>query len=146
MTKGQLRILLDVGAIALFVFAGWLAMDFRDRARSMPYFLTAAGVLLGLVNLLVDVHAVRKGVDDTLREKLGPPTRVVRFVAWPIGYVLMIWLVSMPLATAIFLVAFLSLEAEFRWHWSLLSAGVVVALLFAFSEAFTIHWPPSLLI
>lgn len=146
VTRAQLRLLLNIAALAVFLLAGWLAMDFRDRARSMPYFLVAVGVFFSAVNLVIDIRAQRHSADGQMSESVGHPGRILRFMAWPFAYVAGIGLIGLPSATGVFILLFMRFEAGFRWLAAFFITIAVLVALLAFSEAFSIRWPPALLI
>jgi hypothetical protein len=75
----------------------------------------------------------------------APPAAILRYAAWFFGYLVAIWLVSLIVASGLFVAAFLWREAKARWWTALLSGAIVIGLVILAGNVFYIRWPASLL-
>ncbi len=125
--------------LAAALFAVWSAADFRSAARLFPQY---AG---GALAILCGLELVRQ----FLRRKVLPPAegamstadigldpeeasidgwkRSLAVMAWVLGYMALIWLIGIPLATAVFVPAILWV----RFRTPLWIAAALVAGLWA---------------
>src|SRR3546814_4372882 len=67
------------------------------------------------------------------------------YLGWMVGYVALIGIVSLPVASAVFLGAFLRLEGRMSYPFVGLSVAALVAALFAVTYLLHLRWPTSLI-
>src|SRR3546814_17866774 len=65
------------------------------------------------------------------------------YLGWMVGYVALIGIVSLPVASAVFLGDFLRLEGRMSFPFVGLSVSALVAALFAVPYLMTMLWPMS---
>ncbi|MEX2375238.1 MAG: hypothetical protein WD942_06580, partial [Dehalococcoidia bacterium] len=131
--------------------------------RYFPLSISAAAVLLALGDLirralmsrrlaiqldsgtLPDEKLVEPAALDLVNEGADAPgSAVLRYTIWFIGYIVGIWVLSMVVASGIFVAFFLRVEAKMSLWASMLSGVLVVALVIYGGNAFNIRWPASL--
>ena len=71
--------------------------------------------------------------------------RTLPYLGWFVGYVVLIRVVGIFVATALFLWMFLYLQARMRWWGILISVVVVVGFLQLMGDFMDLHWPASFL-
>lgn len=122
--------------------------------RFFPQIIAGACVVVALADLGMRALANRRatgaangtGAPERINPAAEAPTAsILRYAAWFFGYLVAIWLVSLIVASGLFVAAFLWREAKLRW-WSAIIAGVIViaAVIFA-GNVFHIRWPASLI-
>jgi hypothetical protein len=75
---------------------------------------------------------------------ITPPATLAKYAAWFFGYLVGIWLVSLVVASGLFVAAFLWREARARWWTALLSGVIVIGLVILAGNVFLIRWPAPL--
>jgi beta-lactamase regulating signal transducer with metallopeptidase domain len=158
----RLRFGFDVLIIALFGATAYMSLDFRELAQYMPLYISLLALILAFTNLIVDLvrwratgtavgsdtiatAALREDDPEEAGEVRATFARVVRYLGWVLGYVLLIWVIGLVPATAVFLVAFLVIEARMRLVLIAIGTVLTLAALMGISELMNLFWPPSLL-
>ena len=104
--------------LVLFVAAFVIAQGYSSQARLVPSLVTVLGAALALAVLLVEVRAFRRGTEQRSEEQMtawsAELRAVIRAFAWLIGFVVLVYLVGVLLAAAIYLPLFLWRVAEVR--------------------------------
>jgi hypothetical protein len=151
---------LTVAALAVCIAAFAIATGFVPATtRYFPLIVSAAGIVVALADLARRGLAARRARSgeapavagqpepgDFLNEAASaPPAAILRYAAWFFGYLAGIWLVSLIVASGLFVAAFLWREARMRWWAAILSGVVVVGLVILAGKVFYIRWPASLL-
>lgn len=154
----RLRTAFILLVLAAALFAVWSAGDFRRAARLFPqYGGTALAILCGLELIrqllrrtvlnppegALNTSDIGLEADETTREGWQ---RSATVMLWVLGYMALIALIGMPLATAVFIPAFLWIR--FRspiWIAILLVAGLW-GLMWALRAALALRLPSGWLI
>lgn len=162
------RIVFDVLMLLLFGYVAYDSLDFQPTARHFPLYISLAAVVLGAVNLVVNVAKLRSqgsvvAGDEldtaTLREDTSdgsdadaptlPPSetlkRALRYWTWLVAFVVLIAVLGIVGAVLVFLPAFLAVEARMRWPGIVVSVAITLGLLTAFGNLMNLRWPESLL-
>ena len=147
---------LTVVVLAISVAAFAIATDFVPATtRYFPLIVSAACIVVALADLGRRALAGRQArrVDDASMAEAGllnqaasaPPGAIVKYALWFFGFLAAIWLVSLVVASGLFVAAFLWREAKARWWTALLSGAIVIGLVILAGNVFHIRWPASLL-
>lgn len=160
MVLSSVRVLLTALAAVAFAAMAWTSLDFPELGRYFPLAVGVGGAVLAVGSLLFDAVRWRKvgsavgrdagataslGEADDVSEATQVFVRTLYYLAWMLGFIALIWLAGILLATPLFLVAFLSIEAGVRWRWILVSSGFMVVFLYQVAEIMTLYWPRNLL-
>jgi hypothetical protein len=158
-----IRLALGVAILAVFVFAAMEAMHYSRLARYMPLYVSAAGIVFSLLSIGVDLwrlrtaRALRTTAAIVAPEDFEAPGRLSQgeemqrirlamyYLLWVLGYVALIGIVGLPVATAIFLGLFLAIEARMRILGTAVGIGLVLLALLALTRLVNLRWPPSLI-
>ena len=120
-----------LGIVAVVcAFAMWSVVGLPWRARIFPQ--TIAGI--GLIVTALSVVATRRfGKPDEKKEALATdaPTGTRRYLAWAAGYLAGIALVGLPVASALWVAAFLKREDNMPWHFAVAAGAAVIVTLLA---------------
>lgn len=149
------RIVFVAVVLALALFAVWSAGDFRRAARLFPQYGGAALAILCALELVIQLLR---------RSPLGPPEgalntsdigleadeatregwlRSLAMLGWVFGYIGLIFLLGMPLATAVFVPALLWLRfGAAPWIAPLLVLGLW-GLMWALRAGLALRLPPG---
>lgn len=156
---------LGFGVFVLIVFslAAYTSMGFHRLAMYFPFAVSVLGVVLSgaYVGTLVlarirgvtgkPVHADKDTVlGGTIEGTIEVPDaaseirKALPYLAWFIGYILLIALAGIVVASALFLAAFLYREARMRWWGVLISVVSTLVVLYTFSGVMRLYWPRNL--
>jgi len=143
-------VMLAISAAAFAIATGFVPAT----TRYFPLIISAACILVALVDLGRRAFAsapARRGDGGSMAEAgllnhvaNAPPGAIIKYALWFFGYLLVIWLVSLVLASGLFVAAFLWREAKARWWTALLSGVIVIGLVILAGNVFHIRWPASL--
>ncbi|HWP34996.1 MAG TPA: tripartite tricarboxylate transporter permease [Thermodesulfobacteriota bacterium] len=134
----------SAGALALFAAALVASLDFSPAARLLPLLAAVPGVALALVQLLLDLRATRRPAAAAT----APPEPVRPALAafgWVGLFVLLLWLVGLRAATALFVPLFLLRTARLRWPAAAVYTAATLAALEGLTWLFGMTWPRGLL-
>lgn len=160
--RERFRFVFGILVLCLFAYAAVEALHFSKRARYMPLYVSVAGFILTLCMLALDYWRhrtpegrekarTRRSLEDaaqgetSLAEELTYLKRTGYYLAWLVGYVGSIAVVGLPVASAVFLTAFLRIEARMKLVGIAVSVGTTLAALYGVTLVMRLHWPPSLL-
>ncbi len=144
-------VVLAVCAAAFAIATGFVPAT----TRYFPLIVSAACVVIALFDLarrwFKSVHIRRTAAGHLLEEgelvnaaANAPPTAILKYALWFFGFLVGIWLVSLIVASGLFVAGFLWREAKLRWWAALLSGVIVVGLVILAGNVFYIRWPASL--
>lgn len=150
----RLRLGFDAAVAVLFAVTAYQSLDFDELARMFPLSISIGAVLLALVNFSADFlrwrrmgSAVSDDVAETAvltddREGIARGlANALRYLSWFVGYVALIWLVGLLVATVVFLGAFLVVEARARLWLIMVGPVVAVIGLVALTTAMNLELP-----
>lgn len=150
-----LRMAMSTLLVAVFLLAAWKGHGFATRASYLPLVASYLGATLSLVALWQEFQrglrrATREGM---VEEAVVPPVAsepprvegkaVARNFTWLVGYVVLVRILVLPAASALFVLVFLRREADFRWRWCVpcaLGTGLVLVLV---RTRLRLRWPES---
>lgn len=161
MLQVKLRLGLTVAVAVLFVAMAWEATEFQALARYFPQTVTVAGGVFAVMSVFVDAGKlffrrsssnqngpdamaidVETAVDDDSFNR--DFWRAAYYAAWFIGYGVLISLVGILSASAVFLALFLKIEAGARWRFVLVCTLSMLVLLYLSASILSLHWPTPL--
>lgn len=154
-----IRLALEVTVLAVFVYGAWTARSFPDLASSFPFYASCAGAILTLIVILLDIR--RASSRDTMRvadlldissvlaesktakEARELLARMGLYAGWIIGFLVLVALVSFPIATVVFLAVFLILEGGMRLVPALTTAVIATGFLLLIANLMDMGFPPA---
>ena len=95
-----------------------------------------------LLKTLIDY---RKETSAEERAEYIQILKPLRYIAWVLAYLLLIYVFGFIIATAVFLFVFLIYESRMKVMQSLLSMAITLVVVTYLSAAINIEWPASLL-
>lgn len=143
---------LVVSAVAFVIATGFVPAT----TRYFPQVVSAACMVMALADLAKRAFAAWRSRSGVVAESRpmeaelintaasASPAAVVKYALWFFGFLVGIWLVSLIVASGLFVAAFLWREAHLRWWMALLSGAVVVGLVVFAGNVLLIRWPASL--
>lgn len=129
----------------LFLWVAWEARTFPDRSRIFPQVVAAAAFLLTLLGLARDARA---GVDPEVHGGTPFVARMraaVPYLLWIGGYYVALWLLGFPVATALFVFAFLRVEGEMGNVRAAVGVALLLGVFGLLWWALELYWPVGLL-
>jgi hypothetical protein len=144
MSKDKLSLIFSSAIFLLFSWMAWEALNFKELARFFPQYIAIGAAILAFIDIFIKIRKLLKGKQDhdPLHENMAA---VVKYIVWIISYLIMIYLVGLVLATAIFLTVFLTVEAKLGLIKTGISVGVVLIVIMVFGDVMKLYWPRSLL-
>ena len=156
-----LRLALLLLLLGVFSYSAYASFSFHPRAAYFPRAVGGIGVVVVLISLVLDIRAMRRvgtcvppssteGTTTLGRARKGERWSAVRgvgkYLLVFVLYVALIRLFGIFPATAIFLVAFLKFETDFKWWQILLGAGALLTLMDQLGDAMNLRWPRSVFV
>ncbi|WP_158738036.1 tripartite tricarboxylate transporter TctB family protein [Alteribacillus sp. YIM 98480] len=144
MNKEKLNVIFTFSIFIVFVWAAITALTFSRLAQFFPLYVSVAGSILSGFYLFSEI--IKRFKQKEKGEKVRVPIiRPCIYIAWVIGYILLIYLIGLLLASTIFLIAFLVVESKFAIFKALYSTGIAVGVIIVLSTLLNISWPQSLI-
>lgn len=147
MTKEMKSILFTSFLFILFCLMALEANTFVDKAKFFPFFVAIGAAFLSFVSIILQTIDFRKGSKDKQsdEEESGELKEVLRYVFWIVGFIALIYIIGLMLATIIFLLVFLLIESKFRVVTTIFSTALVIGGLLLISNILNLYWPTGLL-
>ena len=156
--EARMRTAFVLALLAIAIFVVWSAGDFRRAARLFPQYAGGVTVALCLLELARQilrrkllppaeegVNTADIGLDPEERTREGIRRSLVIF-GWVLGYGVLIVLLGMPLATALFVPALLRLRFGAPWLPGLGLVAGLWALMYALRAVLDVRLPSGWLI
>ncbi|WP_353625755.1 tripartite tricarboxylate transporter TctB family protein [Bacillus sp. JCM 19041] len=119
------------------------ALEFSRLAQFFPLYVSVAGTgFCGIYLILLIVRYKRESRAEEERLSFLKP---LSYIGWIVGYIGLIYIAGMLIATTVFLFAFLLLESNMTWIRSAVSVVCVLVLISAASALLGVYWPTNLL-
>lgn len=161
IVRDRLRLCFGIFVLCVLAFAAFEAWDFSRRARYMPLYVSVAGIALSFLLIAFELwrsraagdRTTRRGVaiEDLAAEDIFSPEEerhrlkvTSYYFLWMIGYVCLIALVGLPVASALFLALFLRIESRAKLPTIALCVGGMLAGLLTLTHLMNLRWPSSL--
>lgn len=141
----------------MFTLAAIEANNFSDLASFFPLFTAIIAANLALISSLIqglNIYKLKKGTisesDDKdnaieLESEDASLGLIFYYCGWVAGYVLIIYLLGLLIATVIFLVLFFIIESKFKIWKTFLFTAIVITIIIAFGNLLNLYWPTGLL-
>ncbi|MDV2686123.1 tripartite tricarboxylate transporter TctB family protein [Alkalihalophilus lindianensis] len=131
----------------LFVFFALFALEastFSRLAQFFPYYISIAGAVLSFIYTTIQIRELVK--NKKVQEELATLNmkRPLKYLAWLIGYVVLIYVLGIIVASILFLASFLYIESKFTVLKTAMSISIVVVGLLLFSNVMNLYWPNNL--
>ncbi|MBU8906000.1 tripartite tricarboxylate transporter TctB family protein [Desertibacillus haloalkaliphilus] len=126
----------------LFVWMAVQATSFQTQASYFPLYIALLASVLTIVATIRQIVQMRK--EDNQEPFHENMSNVIKYTAWLIGYLILIYLVGLVLASIVYLFTFLLYEARLTIVKSILSTGVATVVVILISRFMELEWPSSL--
>lgn len=158
MRLSLLRILLDVFVVFFLLFILNETRSYTTSAAHFPRFVAGLALIFALLNLGSSIwkfkrHGVAIGSAEsataTLKESDSDEdfqanvTRVAYVVAWLGSFVLLTWLIGLPVATLLFLLAFFHFSAKHPLRFTVPAALLGTGFQILIFGVMKLRWPIS---
>ena len=135
---------------ATFAYLGVEALSFNGKAAPFPRTIAFAALVITGFEVLSYTRTVRSAGGGTLfgsepSSFMSAFRGIQRYLLWFAGLYLAIYLVSMPLAVTVFLVAFLIIEGEMAWWRAMIAGLAMLIFLVSLEDIMSLRWPDGLL-
>lgn len=152
----RLDLIFIVLLLPLFAYVYWASQDFMLGARLFPGYVALFG--MGLIGIELLRRIIKRGV--VMPDTAGPATadlvlnqeqrslagygRGLLMFFWLAGFYLLIYLIGMLWATAVFVPVFLLVQFRASWWISLLLAAGLMGLIYGLHLTLRLRWPQGL--
>jgi len=145
MSKDIANIIFSAFLFLLFTLAMVEALTFSQLAQFFPLYISIAGSALSLIYLITQLITFYKQKAAQGEQIKLPILKPLRYIGWVLGYLLLIYIGGLLLATAIFLFIFLIFESKMTFLQTSISVIVVLVGVSVLSSALNIYWPTNIL-
>lgn len=143
-----------------FFIGFYKARDYSLAGRLFPMVIACVGIILTLIQLIVDLKHRRNMGEDINQSSqdfvdIAPdadiPKEVVRkrgfrFLSWFLGLYLSIWILGFKISVPAFIVAYLRIEIKANWSRIVLLTTITIYLIFYhFEKILGVFWPKPLI-
>src|SRR5690625_2221849 len=129
--------------LLFFIYTAVAATSFKELARYFPLYLSVIGAVLLFIEVIRQLLTIKKNMKKD--EQLHPNIKaVILYTLYLTGYILLVYLIGMIIATVIFLFVFLYFTAKMRLISSIITVIVVVGVLMLFADVMNLYWPKSI--
>lgn len=160
--RDYLRIGLDIAVLCLFIYSAVEALSFSRLARYMPLYVSIGGIIASFGLLCIDLLRVRASdglgvrwsagiedyepVDSVSLEVENEKLKITSYyLLWIIGYLALVAVVGLPVASVLFLVVFLRIDAQLSMLAILLSVIGLIVTLQMLAHFVDLRWPSNLM-
>lgn len=144
MNKDILNLIFSAFLFILFIFTTIEALTFTRLAQFFPLYISIAGAFLTLIYLVTKIIAYRKQQTEGRSTQTVPVLKPLRYIGWILGYLVLIYIGGLLLATAVFLFIFLFFESKMTLIKTSVSVVAVLVGISFLSSALDIYWPTNL--
>ncbi|MEM7116851.1 MAG: tripartite tricarboxylate transporter TctB family protein [Chloroflexota bacterium] len=133
--------------LLLFGWAGFNSLSFPDQAQTYPRTVAFAAVIIVLIELGLYLWGMRSDNEDVpVSETLSGRFRGIwPYLIWLGAFFLVIYLVGIVIASALFVSIFLIREGNVPWYYAVLAGIIVIAFLLVMEDVMSFRWPRSLI-
>ena len=135
--------------MVLFLITGIAGTGFQRLAMYFPVTVSSLGFVLSAIFVFLNIRQKIKNpavvTSENETEEKEYFIGSVRYLAWFVGYIVLIYIAGILIATSLFLGAFLFFEAKMRWWGILISVVAALVVLNVISSVMRLYWPQSLL-
>lgn len=141
----------------VFTLAAIEANNFTNLASFFPLFTAIIAANLALISSIIqgiNIYKLKKGIINEsdakdnaieLESENASLGLIFYYVGWVVGYVLIIYLLGLIIATIIFLVLFFTIESKFKVWKTLLATAIVITLIISFGNLMNLYWPTGVI-
>jgi hypothetical protein len=140
--------------LLIFIAAVVAARNWYFTAKLFPLFAGIPGVVFAAIQIWRELTGWESrnaisGVqmDEAYDDTIATPVRrrrTIGFLVWIIGTALGVWLIGLPLALTVSLVAWTRLEGGESWLMAIsMGAGILLVVWGVFTQLFGLAWPPG---
>lgn len=141
----KLRIGFGTLIFVMFVSAFFASLGFHRLAMYYPVTASGLGAILSGIYVVQQILAARRAAPQPTSPEGATLRKAIPYIGWFVGYVVLIRLLGIHIATAIFLGSFLLRVARMRKLGVAISMTAAVVLLHLFGNLMNLHWPANLL-
>lgn len=148
--RPRVEVLVLIGLLIVFAVGLGLTWTFSDRGGVYPRVVCSIGIALTAFELIifaVQVSRVNKFV-PSLRVEAGGFLREVRaispYVLWILIYFLIIYLVGLIIASAVWVFLFLMLIGKLKWYKALIGGLAIGVAAYIIWQALNLSLPTAL--
>ncbi|WP_424475251.1 hypothetical protein [Oceanobacillus kimchii] len=145
MNKEYLNLIFSGFLFITFTFAIIESITFSKLAQFFPLYISIAGSALTFIYLISQIYIVYKQKVENVKQFNISLLKPLRYIGWVIGYLILIYIGGLMLATAIFLALFLTIESRMSYLQTSISILIVLFGVTLLSYALDIYWPTNLL-
>lgn len=133
--------------LLLFGWAGSNSLTFPDQAQTYPRTVAFAAALIVLIELGLYLWGLRSDNEEVpLSETLSGRFRgILPYFLWLGAFFIIIYLVGIVIASALFVSIFLIREGNVPWYYAVAAGVIVIVFLLTMEDIMSLKWPRSLI-
>lgn len=157
MNKRIFSLIFTLFLFVVFTLAAIEAKNFTSLASFFPLFTAIIAAILSLISSLIqgiNIYRLKKGkISESdakdnaieLESEDASLGLIFYYMGWVAGYVVIIYLLGLIIATVIFLVLFFMIESKFKILKTLIFTAIVITLIISFGNLMNLHWPTGVI-
>ncbi|MCM3714191.1 tripartite tricarboxylate transporter TctB family protein [Alkalihalobacillus oceani] len=138
--KQTLSLVFSALMLLLFGYMAIEATNFQSLAKYFPLTIAIFAILVCLIDLLLQLKRRSKTTDVSSTTSL----KVLIYIGWIVGYLVLIFFLGFIVGTAVFLFAFLYIETGFKIVKAAVTMGITIAVIFLFGRVIGLYWPSGM--
>jgi len=132
--------------LLFFIYTAIEATTFRELASYFPLYLSILAIVMMTIEIIRQIISIKKGKEEEKGEVMHPNIgAALKYMGIIILYAVLVYIIGMVIATAIYVFAFLLLIAKMKWWKAALITGILIAAIVTFANVMNLYWPKSLI-
>lgn len=132
--------------LLFFIYTAVEATTFRQLASYFPFYLSLLGIACISIEIIRQLINLKKGKSEDKDDVVHPNIRAaIKYMGLLVLYAVMVYVLGMVIASAIYVFAFLFWIARMKWWKAALTTGVLIAVVVGFADMMNLYWPKSLI-
>ena len=146
MQYGFTSFLIIMTAVCLY-----LARDWNSMTALFPRVVGFPMLALTIAILALDIRNGRRqakeGAADDDTEFNTTTLRYIKYFAWLIGFVVLIWAIGIVYAMPIYIFSYMKIEGKYGWlRCGMFAIATTIFITILFEYAFRVAWPEAALL
>ena len=142
MNKAIVQLTFTTFLFFFFIYTAVEATSFKQTAKYFPLYISIVAIVILLIEIIRQVIKLRETKQKG--EQFHPNMKgAMKYILFLIVYAVLVYLIGIVLASAIYVFVFLYYIAKMRLINTIITVGILVALLMTFEDVMNLYWPTS---
>lgn len=143
MNKAIAQLIFTILLFFFFIYTALEAREFAQTAKYFPLYLSITATVILFIEIIRQIVRFQKNKETD--EVLHPHMRaVIVYTILIVLYAVLVYVIGLLLASAIYVFVFLYFIANMRLIGSIITVAILIAFLVIFGDVMNLYWPKSL--